>query len=73
VAPEAAAGGPIGLVEEGDQIAVDLFEKRIDLLVDEETMAGRRAAWKPKERENTGILKRYAATVGGADIGAVQR
>ncbi|MDK2974720.1 MAG: dihydroxy-acid dehydratase [Methanofollis sp.] len=73
VAPEAAAGGPIALVEDGDRIAVDLYEKRIDLLVEAEVMDGRRAIWKPKERENTGILKRYAATVGGAEIGAVQR
>jgi dihydroxy-acid dehydratase len=73
VAPEAAAGGPIGLVLDGDLIAVDLFEKRIDLLVDEKVLAERRAAWTPEEREITGILKRYAATVGGADIGAVQR
>jgi len=73
VAPEAAAGGPIGLVQDGDLIAVDLFEKRIDLIVDEKVLAERRAAWTPEEREITGILKRYAATVGGADIGAVQR
>lgn len=73
VAPEAAAGGPIGLVRDGDRIAVDLFEKRIDLLVDEKVLAERRAAWTPEKREITGILKRYAETVGGADTGAVQR
>ena len=49
VAPEAAAGGPIGLVLDGDLIAVDLFEKRIDLIVDEKVLAERRAAWTPED------------------------
>jgi dihydroxy-acid dehydratase len=73
VAPEAAAGGPIALVREGDRIAIDLHNRRLDLLVDEETLKSRRQEWKPVKKTLTGILSRYAATVTGADTGAVQR
>lgn len=73
VAPEAAVGGPIALVREGDRIAVDLFAWRINLLVDEKILDERRAGWQPPEKELRGVLKRYAALVGQADIGAVLR
>ncbi|MCC7565160.1 MAG: dihydroxy-acid dehydratase [Methanomicrobiaceae archaeon] len=73
VAPEAELGGPIALVEEGDEIAVDLYEKRLDLLVDTETLKKRREGWKPRSRTLSGMLSRYARTVEQANLGAVQR
>jgi dihydroxy-acid dehydratase len=73
VAPEAAAGGPIGLVRDGDRIRIDLVERRLDLLVDEAELDRRRAAWKPVEKGLSGLLARYARTVEQANRGAVQR
>ncbi len=73
VAPEAAAGGPIALVREGDEIDVDLHEKRLDLLVDPEALEERRREWKPPSRRIPGVLGRYARTVEQANLGAVQR
>jgi dihydroxy-acid dehydratase len=73
VAPEAAAGGPIGLVNEGDLIEIDLFEKRIDLCVGDKELSGRKARWKPPHKPLTGVLARYARTVEQANLGAVQR
>lgn len=72
VAPEAANGGALALVEEGDPIRVDLPARRLDLLVDEATLATRRAGWKPPEpRYTTGALAKYARLVGSAEGGAV--
>lgn len=72
VAPEAAGGGALALVEEGDRIRVDLPARRLDLLVDEATLATRRAGWKPPEpRYATGALAKYARLVGSAEGGAV--
>jgi dihydroxy-acid dehydratase len=71
VCPEAAAGGPIGLVMEGDSIAIDLHAGTVDLLVDQGELERRRAGWTPKTRKLTGVLARYSATVCQADIGAV--
>ena len=73
VAPEAAVGGPIALVADGDIIRVDLHERRLDLLVDEGELDRRRRAWKPPQKELSGLLARYARTVEQADLGAVQR
>ena len=74
VAPEAAHGGPIALVEEGDTIRIDIPGRRIDLLVDDATVAERKANWKPIEpRYRTGALAKYALLVGSAEHGAVQR
>jgi len=73
VAPEAAVGGPIGLVKDGDQIEVDLFAKKIDLCVDARELQKRKKAWKPPHKPLTGVLARYAKTVEQADSGAVQR
>ena len=73
VCPEAAQGGPIALVEEGDQIAIDIPACSIQLLVDEETLASRRAAWTcPEPKIKTGYLARYAKLVTSAARGAVQ-
>jgi dihydroxy-acid dehydratase len=72
VAPEAFVGGPIALVEEGDEISIDVDSRSIDLGVDEATLAGRRAGFKqPEPRYSTGALAKYASLVGGADKGAV--
>lgn len=71
VAPEAVIGGPIALVEEGDLIKTDLHERTIDLLVDQGTLAARRACWTPRPRTLKGVLARYAATVAQADQGAI--
>lgn len=73
VAPEAAVGGPIGLVREGDLIEIDLFDKRIDLCVPADEIANRRKSWKAPSRCLTGVLARYAAAVGQADKGAVMK
>ena len=71
VSPEAAAGGPIGLVEEGDIIAIDINANTINMKVSDEELARRRANWTPKTKEVRGYLKRYAALVTSADKGAI--
>ncbi len=73
VAPEAEVGGPIALVREGDRIEVDLYEKRLDILVDPGTLEERRRSWTPRQRNLSGVLARYARTVEQANLGAVQR
>ena len=72
VCPEAAQGGPIAFVEEGDQIAIDIPNCKIDLLVDDQTLAARKAKWTPKVPSvTTGYLARYAKLVTSAARGAV--
>lgn len=72
VCPEAAVGGPIALVEEGDRISINIPEHKLELLVDEEELARRRAEWKPrKPAVTTGYLARYAKMVTSARRGAV--
>jgi dihydroxy-acid dehydratase len=72
VAPEAAVGGPIALVEEGDTISVDVDRKLLDLEVDEAVLAARRARWTPPApRYTTGAFAKYAALVSSASDGAV--
>ncbi len=72
VAPEASDGGPIALVEEGDQIRIDVRSHRIDLLVSEDVLAKRRAGWKPPApRYTSGFLAKYARLAQGADKGAI--
>ena len=71
VCPEAAQGGPIGLVQEGDIIAIDINANTINMKVSDEELAKRRAAWTPKTKEVHGYLKRYAQLVTSADKGAV--
>jgi dihydroxy-acid dehydratase len=73
VAPEAAVGGPIAFVRDQDQIAIDLFEKRIDLLVDQKVLDERKKGWVPPHKSLTGVLARYAKSVEQANHGAVQR
>jgi dihydroxy-acid dehydratase len=71
VAPEAADGGPIALVRDGDLIAIDIPGRRLTLEVPEDELATRRAAWRRPERKLGGVLGRYVALVSGADTGAV--
>ncbi|MDA8409042.1 MAG: dihydroxy-acid dehydratase [Treponema sp.] len=72
VSPEAAVGGPIALVREGDLISVDIPGKRLDLLVDAAELERRRAAWKPHVQEvDSPFLRRYRKVVTSAVTGAV--
>ncbi|RSD23647.1 dihydroxy-acid dehydratase [Amycolatopsis eburnea] len=81
ISPEAAAGGLIGLVENGDRILLDVHERRLELLVDPEVLAERRSKmeaserpWQPKERQRpvTAALRAYARMATSADTGAVR-
>ena len=72
VSPEAAAGGPIGLVEEGDIIAIDIPNHSVELKVPNDVLDSRRAAWVcPEPKVKTGYLARYAKLVTSADKGAI--
>jgi dihydroxy-acid dehydratase len=72
VGPEAAVGGPIALIENGDRIVIDAKAGSIELMVDAETLAARRAAWTPRRTDyNSGALWKYARLVGPAVGGAV--
>ena len=72
VSPEAAVGGPIGLIEEGDTIEIDIPGKRLQLLVPDDELDRRREEWTPPPpRVSSGYLARYAAIVGDASTGAV--
>jgi dihydroxy-acid dehydratase len=72
VAPEAFVGGPIALVQEGDEIVIDAANRRLDLLVDDAELERRRAAWSPPPpRYERGALAKYARLVGSASRGAV--
>lgn len=71
ISPEAAAGGPIALVEDGDEITIDVMEKTLTLHVGDEELARRRAAWIYRPKPMSGYLKRYAAMVTSADRGGV--
>ena len=70
--PEAAVGGPIALVEEGDIISIDIDNHQMNVLVSDEEMAARKAKWQPRTPQvTTGYLARYASLVTSADRGAV--
>ena len=71
VAPEAAAGGPIGLIKEGDIIDIDINANTLNARVSEEEFAERRKTWKPRINEVDGYLARYRELVTGAPQGAV--
>jgi dihydroxy-acid dehydratase len=71
-APEAAEGGPLALVKDGDAIKIDCNARTIDMLVSDAELAARRAAWKPHRQERlAGALEKYAKLVGPANLGAV--
>ena len=71
VSPEAAAGGPIALVQDGDIIDIDINQYSINLRVSDEELSERRRTWKPVEKPLSGYLKRYAEMVTSADKGAI--
>jgi dihydroxy-acid dehydratase len=72
ISPEAAQGGPIGLVEDGDTILLDIPARKLELVVDEATLAARKANWAaPEPKIKTGWLARYAKAVTSAHTGAV--
>lgn len=72
VSPEAAVGGPIALVEEGDRIRIDIPANKLELIVSEEELEKRKAAWKPRTPKiTTGYLARYASIVTSGNRGAI--
>ncbi len=72
VSPEAAVGGPIALVEEGDTIAIDIPNMKLELKVSDEELAKRKSAWTPREpRVTTGYLARYEKMVTSGNRGAI--
>ena len=72
VSPEAAVGGPIALVEEGDIISINIPENRLDVKISDEEMEARRKKWQPKEPAvTTGYLSRYRELVTSGNRGAV--
>jgi dihydroxy-acid dehydratase len=72
IAPEAAAGGPLALVQTGDRIRIDGETRRLDLLVVDDELSRRRDKWTPiSGRHRAGLLAKYARLVGGAELGAV--
>jgi dihydroxy-acid dehydratase len=74
VSPEAAVGGPIALIKDGDMISIDIPARKIELLVDPAEIERRKAAWKePEPKITSGILARYRASVTSASKGSVLR
>ena len=71
VSPEAASGGPIGIVQEGDIISIDIPNNKLELKISDEEMAKRLANFTPKKKELSGYLKRYAALVSSGAKGAI--
>ena len=71
VSPEAASGGVIGLVQEGDIISINIPEYRLELKVSDEELGKRRAAFSPKTQQLSGYLKRYASMVSSGATGAI--
>ena len=73
VSPEAAAAGPIALVRDGDEITLDIPERKLSVALAPAELKRREKGWKRPEKKLTGYLARYAAQVGSADRGAVLR
>jgi len=74
ISPEAAGGGPLALVEDGDEISIDLDTRTLELLVDDSELGRRKQAWKqPEAKVTTGWLARYARSVQSASTGAVMK
>lgn len=71
ISPEAYEAGPIGLIENGDKVSVDLEKNTLDLLVSEEDLKNRKMNFKRKEKKMTGYLKKYTKLVSSADKGAI--
>ena len=71
ISPEAHLGGPLALVEEGDEIRIDAEKNEVSLEVDEKTLEDRKRNWKSPKEESQGVLRKYAKMVGSASSGAV--
>jgi dihydroxy-acid dehydratase len=72
VSPEAASGGPIGLLKDGDIIKIDIPSKRMDVMLSDDELEARRKEWRaPEPRAKEGYLARYARTVASAAKGAI--
>ena len=71
ISPEAHLGGPLALVEEGDEIRIDAEKNEVSLEVDEKTLEDRKKNWKSPKEESQGVLRKYAKMVGSASSGAV--
>ncbi len=71
ITPEAASGGLIGIVEDGDIISINIPENKLELMVSDEIIAERMKSFVPKTKELTGYLKRYASLVSGGAYGAI--
>ena len=72
ISPEAAAGGPIALIKDGDRISIDVPGRKLHLHISDEEMANRKSEWKPMPpKVTTGYLARYAKLVTSADRGAI--
>ncbi len=72
IAPEAAVGGPIGLIRDGEQITIDAQSREIQVAVSDAEMAKRRAGWQaPKPYARRGVLAKYAREVSSASLGAI--
>ena len=71
ISPEAHLGGPLALVEEGDEIRIDAEKNEVSLEVDEKTLEVRKKNWKSPKEESQGVLRKYAKMVGSASSGAV--
>jgi dihydroxy-acid dehydratase len=72
VAPEAARGGPIAAIQDGDVITIDVAARRMDVALDDDEIARRIAAYQaPPNADCTGVLAKYAALVGSASEGAI--
>jgi len=71
ISPEAAAGGPIAIVEDGDGILIDIPNRRLELLVDDETIRRRLSSVQLLKKPRSGVLAKYAELVTSADKGAV--
>ena len=71
VSPEAAVGGPIALVKEGDMIKINIPEMRLDMDVSKEELEKRKEEWQPKEKNVSGYLKRYVSMVTSGNRGAI--
>ena len=72
VSPEAAVGGPIALLEEGDMIQIDIPKLKVDVKLSEEELAARKSKWQPRQpKVTTGYLARYAEMVTSGNRGAI--
>ena len=71
ISPEAAEGGPIAIVHNGDKIEIDIPNKKLNLFISDKEMKKRLSQWKPRKKELKGYLKRYARLVTSASTGAI--